>query len=157
MGDPREVSRFFERHGERIRVVLPEGLVEFLSDVPTALDLVGSQSDDPAAARFQVPIYLDDADANEEYWRWMGGELLESRAADRSAFGLILDDAVEGTEISVAEAHGVLRVLVEIRLALAARLGVEVEEDYEELAHTDAVVLDTLAELQMLLLQALGS
>lgn len=151
------MNDFFVRRGDRIRVHLPQGLVEFLSDVPTALDLVGAQSDDPAATRLQVPVYLDDPESNEEYWRWMGGELDEARAADRSAFGLILDDAAAGTDVSLAEAHGMLRVLVEIRLALAARLGIGVEEDYANLDHTDAVVLDTLGELQMLLLQALAS
>jgi hypothetical protein len=142
---------------EGVRITLPAGLVEFLQDVPTALDLVGTKGDDPASPRFKVPVYLDDGDANEEYWRWMGGELDESRAADRSAFGIIVDSAEEGVDVSIAEAHGFLRVLVEIRLALAARLGVEVEEDYQELAHTDAVVLDTLAELQVLLLNALST
>lgn len=138
-----------------IRITLPAGLVEFLKDVPTALDLVGRAEDDPAAARFQLPIYLDDGESNDEYWRWMGGELDESRAADRSAFGLIVDSAAEGVVASRAEASGFLRVLVEIRLALAARLGVEVEADYQELDETDAVVLDTLGELQILLLGAL--
>ena len=147
----------FVRTPDGIRVTLPAGLVEFLRDVPTALDLVGAADDDPAAGRFRVPIYLQDGEANEEYWRWMGTELDESRAADRSAFATVLESAEEGVVVSLGEANGILRVLVEIRLALAARLGVEVEEDYAELDHTDAVVLDTLAELQLLLLQAMRS
>ncbi|HSJ28945.1 MAG TPA: DUF2017 family protein [Acidimicrobiia bacterium] len=151
------MNDFFVRTGSGVRVTLPGGLVEFLQDVPTALDLVGKQDDDPAATRFKLPIYLDDSDANDEYWRWMGSELDEARAADRSAFGLILEEAAQGVEVSMAEAHGLLRVFVEIRLALAARLGVTVEEDYSSLDHTDAVVLDTLAELQLLLLTALRS
>jgi hypothetical protein len=151
------VNDFFVRSGDGVRITLPAGLVEFLQDVPTALDLVGAQDDDPAAARFKLPIYLDDSDANDEYWRWMGTELDEARSADRSAFALTLEEASEGVDVSVAEAHGILRVLVEIRLALAARLGVTVEADYSSLDHTDAVVLDTLAELQLLLLAALRS
>lgn len=134
---------------------MPEGLVEFLADVPKALDMIGQTDGDPAASRLQVPVYLDDPSANEEYWRWMGGELEESRAADRSAFALMLESAASGVEVSREEAHAILRVLVEIRLALAARLGVEVEEDYANLDHTDAVVLNTLGELQILLLQTL--
>lgn len=149
------MSEFFVRSEDHVRIRLPEGLVEFLEDVPAALDLVGHSEGDPAAPRMQVPVYLDDSDANEEYWRWMGGELDESRAADRSAFALVLESATNGVEVSLAEAHAFLRVLVEIRLALAARLGVEVEEDYAKLDHIDAVVLDTLGELQILLLRAL--
>lgn len=151
------MTDLFVPTADGIRITLPEGLVEFLKDVPTALDHVGTNDADPAAGRFHVAIYPEDDDANDEYWRWMEGELDQSRAADRSVFGLILDSAVDGVVVSTAEAHGILRVLVEIRLALAARLGVEVESDYENLDHTDAVVLDTLAELQLLLLTAMQS
>lgn len=157
MGDTREVNEFFVRSGDQVRITLPEGLVEFLEDVPTALDLVGDSEGDPAASRLQVPVYLDDSAANEEYWRWMGGELDEARAADRSAFTLVLESAPSGVDVSLGEAHAFLRVLVEIRLTLAARLGVEVEADYARLDETDAVVLDTLGELQVLLLRALHS
>lgn len=149
------MSEFFVRSGDQVRISLPDGLVEFLEDVPAALDLVGHSDGDPAASRLQVPVYLDDPSANEEYWRWMGGELDESRAADRSSFALVLESATTGVDVSMEEAQAFLRVLVEIRLALAARLGVEVEEDYAGLDHTDAVVLDTLGELQILLLRAL--
>lgn len=151
------MTDLFVPTADGIRITLPEGLVEFLKDVPTALDHVGTNDADPAAGRFRVAIYPEDGEANDEYWRWMEGELDQSRAADRSAFGLILDSAVDGVTVSTAEAHGILRVLVEIRLALAARLGVEVESDYADLDHTDAIVLDTLAELQLLLLTAMQS
>ena len=142
---------------EGIRVTLPEGLIDFLTDVPTALDLVGKTESDPAAGRFRVPIYPSDPEADTEYWRWMGDELDQSRSTDRSAFATILESAADGVVVSVGEAHAMLRVLVEIRLALAARMGVEVESDYRDLDHTDAVVLDTLAELQILLLTAMQS
>lgn len=149
------MTELFAPNADGIRVTLPEGLVDFLRDVPTALDLVGTNEADPAASRFHVAVYPDDSEADGEYWRWMEGELDESRAADRSAFSLILESAVDGVVVSRAEAHGILRVLVEIRLALAARLGVETEADYQDLDHTDAVVLDTLAELQLMLLTAM--
>lgn len=149
------MNEFFVRSGDQVRITLPEGLVEFLEDVPAALDLVGHSESDPASSRMQVPVYLDDSAANEEYWRWMGGELDESRSADRSAFTLVVESATNGVDVSLGEANAFLRVLVEIRLALAARLGVQVEADYARLDHTDAVVLDTLGELQVLLLRAL--
>jgi hypothetical protein len=44
---------------------------------------------------------------------------------------------------------------VESRLVYAARLGIDVEEDYERLGPSDASVLDALAELQMALISAL--
>jgi hypothetical protein len=151
------VTALFALTDDGIRITLPSGLVDFLVDVPQALDLVGSSEADPAAGRFKVPVYLDDDGANDEYWRWMGSELDSSRAADRSAFALIIEEAAEGVVVSREEAYAFLRVLVEIRLALAARLGVEVEDDYQQLDHTDAVVMDTLAELQIMLIAVLRS
>lgn len=157
MGDAGEVTDLFVAEQGGVRITLPVGLVEFLSDIPTALDLVGTTADDPAAERFRVAVYPDDEEADDEYWRWMGGELDESRRADRSAFGTLLEAAPGGVVASRGESLAFLRVLVEIRLALAARLGVEDEADYAGLDDTDAAVLDTLAELQVLLLQALAS
>lgn len=138
-----------------IRITLPEGLVGFLEDVPAALDLVGTVDGDPAGRRLRPEVYPEDTDADAEYWKWMGSELDESRSADRSAFRELVSSAGSGVVASPAEAESFLRVLVEIRLALAARLGVETEEDYARLGETDTVVLDTLAELQALLLAAL--
>jgi len=149
------VTELFVAEADGIRITLPSGLAEFLADVPAALDHVGSVDGDPARDRLNVSVYPDDSEADDEYWRWMGDELDQSRAADRSAFATIVEVAEEGVLASVAEANGFLRVLVEIRLALAARLGVETEEDYRRLEETDAVVLDTLGELQVLLLRAL--
>ncbi len=57
---------------------------------------------------------------------------------------------------SIAEAEAFLRVLNEARLALGARLGVEVEADYDELPEDDRSALDYLAGMQGLLLVALS-
>ena len=86
----------------------------------------------------------------------MAGELGQSRAADRSAFALILEAATAGTVASIAEAEAFLRVLNEARLALGARLGVEVEADYANLPEDDRSALDYLAGMQGLLLVALS-
>lgn len=135
---------------------LEETLVEFLRDVPRLFAALGPPDVDPAAQRLSVPVYLDDPDANAEFWRWMGSEIEQSRVADRSAFESVLADAVRGTVASRAEAEAFLRVLVEARLVLAARLGVEVEDDYERLDPHESAVLGALAELQVLLIEALS-
>lgn len=138
-----------------ILVTLDPDDLDFLKQIPQFLDLMGEPDNDPAAARLQVPVYLDDPEASEEWWRLMSGELHQSRTADRSAFALILDAAAEGTTASPAEAEAFLRVLNEARLALAARLLVDVEEDYEHLTPEDRGALDYLASLQEFLLAAL--
>jgi hypothetical protein len=146
MGDTGEVKPFrATRHGVEIRLTQAE--VDFLSQVPVLLADVG--------ATRQAPVYLDDPDANAEWWRLMGGELSGSRNADRSAYSLLLEAAVEGTVASIAEAEAFLRVLVEGRLALAARLGVLSATDYDDLAPEDLAALDYLAQVQALLISAL--
>jgi hypothetical protein len=148
--------RAFRRTEAGIEFRFDPGLVEFLRDVPSLFSALGPRATDPAAQRLSVPVYLDDPEADAEFWRWMGSELEQSRLADRSAFEALLDDATRGTVASRAEAEAFLRVLVEARLVLAARLGVEVEGDYDRLTPEHAAVLGALAELQVLLIDALS-
>ena len=139
-----------------ILVTLEPDDLDLLRQLPEFLDRLGDPGEDPAATRLQVPVYLDDPDASEEWWRLMSGELGQSRAADRSAFAFILEAATAGTVASIAEAEAFLRVLNEARLALGARLGVEVEADYANLPEDDRSALDYLAGMQGLLLVALS-
>lgn len=145
----------FRPHPEGIEVSFPDWLVAFLSDIPRLLAGVGHEDGDPAADRFRPPVYLDDPDASEEWWHWMGSELEQSKIADRSAFELIVERAGDGVVASEGEAEAMLRVLGQARLVLAARMGVEIEEDYADLDEHSAAVLDTLAQLQEALLHAL--
>jgi hypothetical protein len=145
-----------ERRIDGLHIELPGWMVKFLSDIPELLATVGTTDDDPAADRLEVPVYLDDAEANEDWWRWMGGELAESKAADRSAFTEIVAGAEAGIDISELEAYAMLRVLTETRLVVAARAGLEVEEDYETLDDHTLAVLNTLALLQESLIEALS-
>jgi hypothetical protein len=146
----------FTRVSSEIEVRFPPALAAFLADVPVALSSIRGDPEDPASARLHVPVYLDDREADDEYWQLMAGELDRERAADRSLFARVTEEAVDGVRISVEDAYAYLRVLVEARLVLAARMGVDVEDDYEDLEPSQAGVLDALAELQVLLLRALG-
>lgn len=147
----------FEPHAEGVAVNLPEWIVDFLGDVPALLDSVGSVQDDPAQERLAVPVYLDDTEANDDWWRWMGSELDESKSSDRSAFAEVIAASATGTVASTLEAHAMLRVLTEARLVIAARSGLEVEADYETLTEHTQAVLDTLAALQESLIEALST
>ncbi len=144
-----------ERRPDGLHLEMPDWMVSFLSDVPELLATVGTSETDPAADRLEVPVYLDDAEANEDWWRWMGGELAESKSADRSAFTEILAGAEAGIDISELEAYAMLRVLTETRLVIAARAGLEIEADYETLDEHTLAVLNTLALLQESLIEAL--
>ncbi len=146
-----------DRRPDGLHVELPDWMIAFLSDIPELLATVGTGDSDPAADRLEVPVYLDDAEANEDWWRWMGGELAESKAADRSAFAEVLASAGDGVDISELEAYAMLRVLTETRLVIAARAGLEIEADYETLDDHTLAVLNTLALLQESLIEALSA
>jgi len=116
---------------------------EVLSGVLDLLANVGEEEGDPAAARLSVPVYLDDPEANNEWWRLMGEELESSRNSDRDVYRRVMTEdgplTLDGTE-----AESLLRVLNEGRLVYAARLGLEVEEDHDRLPLPQMMALDFL-------------
>lgn len=118
----------------------------FLADVVPLLTGIGKTGDDPAATRLNVPVYLDDRDASDEWWRLMGDDLDSARVSDRSVFtGAVSEDA---RALNEEEANAVLRVLNEARLVLGARMGVEVEDDHDKLPDDSRQVLDYLGWIQ---------
>jgi hypothetical protein len=119
----------------------------FLGDVLPLLAGIGAKGSDPAADRLMVPVYLDDPEANEEWWRLMGQDLDAARRADRAVFSRMVTSDAQVT-LDLEEADAVLRVLNEVRLALGARLGVEVEADHDELAEESRQVMDYLGWIQ---------
>lgn len=114
-----------------------------MSDVLDLLASVPATGDDPATQRLQVPVYLDDPEANSEWWLFMGEELSMARAADRNVYRRVME--TDGKlELTTEEADAVLRVLNEGRLALGARFGLEVEADHDQLPDEQRQVLDFL-------------
>ncbi len=114
-------------------------LLELLAGVPTV-------GDDPASQRLRVPVYLNDAESNDEWWRLMGEELTAARNTDRHVFQRVVSEP-ERTRLSDQEADAFLRVLNEGRLALGARFGVEVEADHGQLSEEQREILDYLGWL----------
>lgn len=137
----------FRTIGEGIEVTLSQEERMFLRDVLPMLAGIGAPGEDPAADRLNVPVYLDDQDANREWWRLMGQDLEASRQADRAVF----DKAVSSDDpvvLDTDEADAVLRVLNEARLALGARFGIDVESDHAELPEQSRQVMDYLGWIQ---------
>ena len=130
----------------------------FLGDVLPLLAGIGAPGQDPAADRLQVPVYLDDPESNQEWWRLMGQDLSAARRADRAVFARMVG-AEDAVTLDLEEADAVLRVLNEARLALGARLGIDVEADHAELPEDSRQVMDYLGwvqeELTIELLRAL--
>lgn len=119
----------------------------FLGDVLPMLAGIGSPGSDPAADRLKVPVYLDDPAANEEWWRLMGQDLDAARQSDRAIYQRVVSEEGPVT-LDDEEADAVLRVLNEARLALGARLGIDVESDHDELPEDSRQVLDYLGWIQ---------
>lgn len=139
-------ERFKSTRDGRISLQLDPAEAAFLSDMLRMLESVGEVDGDPGEKRLNVPAYLGDAEAAEEWRRAMGDRIEGGRAEDRKA----LRDVVEsrGTvAIEPTRAEGILRAVNEARLVLAARLGVEVESDYEQLEPGGIVALHYLGLL----------
>lgn len=129
-----------------IRVSLsPEERI-FLGDVLPLLAGIGAVGSDPAADRLQVPVYLDDPEANAEWWRLMGQDLKAARDADRAVLRRVLEEEAPFT-LDEEEADALLRVINEARLALGARLGIEVEADHDDVPEESRQALDYLGWL----------
>jgi hypothetical protein len=137
----------FNTSAEGIRVDLSPEERLFLGDVLPMLAEIGAPGSDPAADRLQVPVYLDDPDANEEWWRLMGQDLDAARREDRSVFQRVVSSD-EPVTLSPEDADSVLRVLNQARLALGARLGIDVEEDHDDLPEDSRQVMDYLGWIQ---------
>jgi len=115
------------------------GILDLLAGIPAA-------ADEPASRRLRVPVYLDDPESNEEWWRLMEGELNAARNSDRRVFQHVLDERGR-PHMSNEEADAFLRVLNEGRLALGARFGLEVEEDHDQLPEEQRDIMDYLGWL----------
>lgn len=146
---------FFAVTSSGIEVDLPGPLVEMLAMMLSTLEAVGEEPDDPASGRLSVPVYLGDAAAQERWEADHGDRLDLGRMADRHTFRRVLSG--ETRTIDLEEAAAILRVLVEIRLMVAARLGIEVADDYDRLDDGEADLLGLLAWLQESVILALGA
>lgn len=117
----------------------------FLTGVLEVLVGLPSSGEDPASRRLRVPVYLDDPESNDEWWRLMGDELAAARTADRHVFQRAITESP--CRLSEEEANAFLRVLNEGRLALGARFGLEVEDDHDRLPEEQRDIMDYLGWL----------
>jgi Domain of unknown function (DUF2017) len=140
------MRRFKSSRDGGIDVDLTEDEKAFLSGVLDLLAGIPAAGDEPASRRLRVPVYLDDPESNEEWWRLMEGELHAARNADRRVFEHVLTENGRH-HLSYEEADAFLRVLNEGRLALGARFGLEVEEDHDRLPEEQRDIMDYLGWL----------
>ncbi len=137
----------FTRTGSRILVDLAEPERVLLGQVIPLLESVGETEDDPGKRRLDFPVYLDSPVDDLEWKDHMGAGLAAGRMADRHVFSTVVDD--DGpVEVSFEGADSLVRVLNEARLVYAARQGIDVASDFDNLDEGARIVLDYLGALQ---------
>lgn len=136
-------ERFQATRDGRIVLQLDPAESAFLSDMVRMLESVGQVEGDPGEKRLNIPAYLGDAEAAEEWRRLMAAQIADGRAEDRAALRTVVD-GVGAVAVDPERAEAILRAVNEARLVLAARLGIEVESDYEQLDPGGTVALHYL-------------
>jgi len=104
-----------------VELVLDPEEAGFLRSLPDYLDGLGDDPTDPAVRRLTPTIHPDDPDASAEFDRFIGPALADERRDDRDLVATIIQPGT--TRLTAGEAEAVLRVVGEVRLALAARHG----------------------------------
>lgn len=117
-------------------------------------------STDPAVARLLPNAYADDDEASAEFRRLTEHSLAERKVANARQVitGLLTAQGAE-FELDAEAQQAWLRTITDIRLVLAARLGIETDEDSgrtdSEEARWMRDVYDWLAAVQTALLEAM--
>lgn len=158
-----------DRHGGGVHARFEAAEVEVLRRFAAeAADRAGHAADgadssgDPALARLLPDAYPDDAEASAEFRRFTAERIAERKAGNARAviasLGVAQGEAVE-VRLDPAQAQAWLRALTDIRLVLAAGLGIEHDGDAGDVrdleSATRRAVYDWLAAVQEFLVHAL--
>lgn len=152
------MSARFRRVGDKIRMRLAPGEVALLLQLHTSVEKVldSPDVDDPILDRLLPTAVQDDEDADAAVRSMLRDELLASRRTGLRELAGILDrmqphrGAVR-TDLDDAEAHLVLGVVNDLRLAIGARIGIEGLDRHDTLdddTRSRLAVIDHLGWLQ---------
>ena len=114
------------------------------SQVITLLEDRSSHEGDPAMLRLLPDAYSDDAEASAEFRRFTADDLASRKAANGRRIVADLATAAGSTsatavKVDAQAAEAWVRSLTDIRLTIAARLGIEADDD---LGSEDPAMLD---------------
>lgn len=110
------MTRPFEIEGERITLNVHPIERAALATIPAMLE-----AGDDAGGRLDYSAHPDDPDADRRYRELVAGDLDDLRREDRATFAAVLD----GASMSHDDLAALMRVVGEVRIVLAARLGIE--------------------------------
>jgi hypothetical protein len=117
------------RSGDRVVLEFAEGESGVLrSLVDQYIEVVGTDAGaDPAHTRLFPAAYRDDDAAAEEFTRYTRSGLVDRKAANAAQVSLALDE--ETVRLSSDDAARWLPLLTDLRLVIADRLGIRVDDD----------------------------
>jgi Domain of unknown function (DUF2017) len=115
--------------------------------------------EDPALLRLLPDAYPDDREASSEFRRFTADGLAERKTANANAVIESLADVAAGRtktlRLDQPVAQAWLRSLTDLRLTIAARLGIETDEDHPESGDPLGDIYDWLGFVQGTLVEAL--
>ena len=119
----------FHRDGAEVVATFTTREVTLLSELADQLGalLEERESADPAVARLLPDAYRDDADAASEFRRFMEDDLVARKAFNARALGESLGDGAVRLDAGAVQSW--LRSLTDLRLVIAARLGIQRDDD----------------------------
>ncbi|MGX5680044.1 DUF2017 domain-containing protein [Schumannella luteola] len=147
----------FRREGDDLAATFTTVEVELMSEL---IEQVGEllafrEASDPAIARLLPDAYRDDAEAASEFRRLMEDDLVSRKQANAS---VVRDSLGDGhVRLGAGAVQSWLRALTDLRLVIAARLGIEHDEDrgaddpflqdvYGWLGYVQSSILDALED-----------
>ncbi|WP_431247164.1 DUF2017 domain-containing protein [Leifsonia xyli] len=140
---------------------LLRSLAEEAVELAGAAAVAENHEVDPALGRLLPDAYPDDPEASAEFRRFTAAGLADRKEHNARAVIDSLGDATAGpvkVVLDPAQASAWLRVLTDIRLVLAARLGIHEDGDegdiHDEESAMQRAVYDWLAGVQELLVLA---
>jgi hypothetical protein len=158
--DGRVVGRFQEEEAQLL-VSLAEEAVELARAAAEPDQVAGA---DPAVRRLLPDAYPDDAEASAEFRRFTAAGLADRKEANaQTVIDTLAQRDGDLVEVSLDEAQATawLRSITDIRLVLAARLGILQDGDEGDIRDEESalrrVVYDWLAGVQEFLVLALRS
>jgi hypothetical protein len=131
-------------------------LIEILGDRSPA---GASGSEDPAVLRLLPDAYPDDQEASSEFRRFTADGLAERKSANATAVIESLVDVAAGRtrtlRLDQLAAQAWLRSLTDLRLTIAARLGIETDDDRAASDDPLGAIYDWLGFVQGTLVEAM--
>jgi hypothetical protein len=130
--------RAFRRKGDAyVATFTPQEaqlLVQLCSQVAELMVSHGDYANDAAVTRLLPDAYRDDADAAAEFRRFTADDLAGRKAANARTVIAGVESTAAGTvaapvKVGAVQAQAWIRSLTDIRLSIAARLGVEADDD----------------------------